>query len=810
MAVRRKKRILPFAKNNFFQAGIVFGLLFLFLIAAGARSLLKDLPGPEAFETRIVKQSTKIFDRAGEVLLYEIHGEERRTVIPFAEIPQAVKSATLAAEDANFYQHPAFDLRAIFRAVLHNLFSRDGSIQGGSTITQQLVKKALLSDERTIRRKIRELILAIRFERQYSKDEILGFYLNQIPYGSNAYGIEAASQTFFAKKTSELTLAEAALLAGLPKAPSYFSPYGSHTDELKARQEYILERMASLSLITKEEAEKAKAQNLRFAPQSYGIRAPHFVFFVRQLLDESFGEENVESGGLRVLTTLDWRAQEIAEKVVSEGARANDTNWKADNAALVAQDAKTGEILAMVGSRDYFDLERQGNVNVSTRVRQPGSAFKPFVYAAAFKKGYTPETVTFDVPTEFVPSHPRCPALVDFSNDFADCYHPQNYDEKFRGPVTFRKALAQSLNVPSVKVLYLAGVPNSIQTARDFGITTLTEPAEHYGLSLVLGGGGVKLLEMVGAYSAFAQDGILRSQQAILKVEDASGKILFEARSEQKRVIEPQYARLINDILSDDASRVPAFQPGGPLTLRERKVASKTGTSQDYRDAWVIGYTPSLVAGVWVGNNDNRPMIKGGAGVMAAAPIWHAFMEEYLAGAPAEDFTPADPIIVQKPALRGEYLIDLGTGPQIHDILFWAQRENPQGPMPENPTADPQFANWEAGVTRWLQQNFPDWQRYQNTPSATFRPVISILEPKEGETVSGQALEVLARVESNRAIQEVSIFFNQRLIITFDGNPDNLYSVYFIPQNWQAENEIKLQAIDDRGVVTTKSTVIRR
>ncbi|MFN7088598.1 MAG: transglycosylase domain-containing protein, partial [Candidatus Paceibacteria bacterium] len=553
-------------------------------------------------------------------------------------------------------------------------------VQGGSTITQQLVKNSLLTPERTIKRKIKELVLAIRLERQFSKDEILGFYLNQIPYGSNAYGIESASQTFFAKPAKELTLEEAALLAALPKAPSYFSPFGSHTDELKKRQEYILDRMAEAGFIKKEEAENAKNKKLSFASRDFGslIRAPHFVIQIKEILEKTYGPDVVETGGLKVITTLDWKAQEIAERAVKEGALANDVNWQAGNAAMVVQDAKTGEILAWVGARGGFqdkpkpagcepgvNCKFEPYVNAPLRLRQPGSAFKPFVYVSAFKKGYTPDTVIFDVPTEFTPNHPLCPTIPDFSNELDVCYHPKNYDEKFRGPVTLRKALAQSLNVPSVKVLYLAGVAESIKTAQDFGITTLTESPNFYGLSLVLGGGGVRLDELVNAYAVFAQDGIWRPQINILRVEDASGRVLQEAKTQQKRVIDAQYARLINDILSDDQARVPAFQPGGPLTLPDRKVAAKTGTSQDYRDAWIIGYTPSVVAGVWVGNNDNRPMIKGGAGVMAAAPIWRAFMEEYLKNSPQEDFVKPEPVSATKPVLNGEYIVDYG-GPQIH------------------------------------------------------------------------------------------------------------------------------------------------
>jgi len=773
------------------------------------------LPDPANFEQTLITQSTKIYDRTGKVLLFEVHGEERRTVIPFEDIPDTVKKATLAAEDINFYSHPAYDIKAIGRAVFHNVFrSRNGSLQGGSTITQQLIKKAFLTDERTLRRKIRELVLAIRFEQHHSKDQILGFYLNQVPYGSNAYGIEAASQTFFAKPAKDLLLEEAALLAALPKAPSYYSPYGNHTEELKRRQEYVLDRMGSAGFISKDDAEAAKKKKLKFASKGYGgkIRAPHFTLYVKELLEERYGPSAVENGGLRVITSLDWTAQELAEKAVREGALANDENWQAGNAALISQDAKNGQVLAMVGARGSFSdppkpagCEPGANctfepyVNAAMQLRQPGSAFKPFVYVTALKKGYTPSTVVFDVPTEFTPNHPRCPLVVDFANNNPACYHPQNYDEKFRGPVTFRQALAQSLNVPSVKVLYLSGIDASLATARDFGISTLTQPAGHYGLSLVLGGGGVKLVELVSAYSVFAQEGMYRPRVTVLRVEDANGKVLEEARPGQKRVLDAHYARMINDMLSDDASRVPAFQPNGPLTLPGRKAAAKTGTSQDYRDAWIVGYTPSVVTGIWVGNNDNRPMVKGGAGAMAAAPIWRAFMESYLQNAPAEDFTLPDPAPVSKPALRGEYLVDVGGEPQIHDILFWMDKNDPQGPVPQNPEQDPQFVSWETGVTRWLQSNFSDWQQFNKPGGGNSRMRISLIEPQPKSAITDEGIRITAKIDAARPVSEVAILFNGRLVIAFDRSPDNLYSVYFIPQDWRRENEITITARDEAG-----------
>jgi membrane peptidoglycan carboxypeptidase len=446
----RRRKILGWA---------IFALLVLTLAGGAvlAYSLIKNLPNPERITERAVIESTKIYDRTGEVLLYEIHGEERRTVLRFDEIPEKLRLATIVAEDINFYKHHGLDWRGILRALVKNVLRGDIA-QGGSTITQQLIKNSILTSERTFTRKFREALLAILLENKYSKDEILELYLNQIPYGSNAYGIAAASDAYFSKRVDELDLNEIAVLAALPKAPTYYSPYGTRRNELVERKDWILDRMADSGAISKEDAEAAKKSALKFTPLKQSIRAPHFVMYVREYLNQKYGEEFVERGGLKVVTTIDWKLQEEAEKFVREGAEQNEKLVQAKNAAFTAINPKTGEILVMVGSRDYFDLSNDGNVNVTMRPRQPGSAFKPFVYATALKKGYTPETTLMDASTEF---NPLCnpdgtpgPAISDPKS----CYHPKNYDDKFRGPVTLRQSLAQSLNVPSVKLLYLAGI----------------------------------------------------------------------------------------------------------------------------------------------------------------------------------------------------------------------------------------------------------------------------------------------------------------------------------------------------------------
>jgi len=693
---------------------IAFGGI-IFVFAAVTLSIFvffyysRQLPDPNAWQDRKIIQSTKIYDREGKNLLYEIHGEEKRTVIPFNEIPQIVKEATVAAEDAEFYSHSGINIRGIIRAIWADI--KGGTLaEGGSSITQQLIKNAYLSPERTLSRKIKELILSIALERRYSKDEILNFYLNQIPYGLNSYGIEAAAQTYFNKPAKELALTEVVYLVAMPKAPSYYSPYGNHGEELKSRANHILSRMRELKYISDNDYNNALKTTVNFVGQKTGITAPHFVFFIRDYLNEKYGEDFVEKGGLKVTTTLNLDLQKIAERVVEDGTKRNEI-YNAKNAALVAIDPKTGQILAMVGSKNYWatksepegcepgkNCQFEPNVNIATRLRQPGSSFKPFVYAAAINNGYTPDTVIWDIPTEF---NPLCSwdGIAESGIDQQTCYSPQNYDGRFRGPVTLKQALANSINVPSVKVLYLAGINNSINMAENLGITTLKDRSR-YGLSLVLGAAEVKLLDIVSAFGVFSQEGVKRETIGILKVEDGNGRILEEYKDQGQKVLSEQVAREINDILSDNNARAPVFGLHSPLLLGDRPAAAKTGTSQDpndetkAKDAWVIGYTPSLVAGVWTGNNDNTPIEKGGAGVAAAGPIWHDFMAQALKDAPIETFNKPDPIITDKPILNGQR--------QIHEILYWLNKDDPQGAPPEKPDSDPQFKNWETALRNWL------------------------------------------------------------------------------------------------------------
>ncbi len=599
---------------------------------------VKDFPRPEKFTERRIPQSTKIYDRTGEVLLYEIYGEEKRTWVPLGKVPEKMKEAVIAAEDANFYNHFGVDIRGVLRAIFADL--KIGlPIYGGSTIPQQLIRSAFLTTEKTAERKTREIILAIELDRRYSKDQILEWYLNQVPFGQNAYGVEAASQTYFKKSVSELSLPEIAILASLIKSPSHLSPYGDYKDELLGRKDYVLSRMTQEKFITEEEAEAAKKEEISFADVSHSIKAPHLTLWVKNYLEEKYGNDFLMEGGLKVYTSLDWSLQEQAEKIVKDGVE-GDNVYNAYNGALVAIDPKTGEVLSLVGSAYYFGesypegcisgknclFDPQFNVAIGTERnpgRQPGSAFKPFVYATAFKKGYTGDTVVID-------------ELTNFGEWGGKDYVPQNYDGLFRGAVTLRRALAQSLNVPAVKVLLnLAGIEDSIKTAQDLGINTLTPP---YGPSIVLGGWEVKLIEMTSAYGVFANDGLKVPPVFILKIEDSKGNVVEKNEKTPQRVLSSQVSRMINDILSDNESRAPMFGARSHLYFENYQVAAKTGTTDSFKDCWALGYTPSISVGVWVGNNNNEPMTRRQPAATVAGPIFHSFMEKALLKYPKEAF----------------------------------------------------------------------------------------------------------------------------------------------------------------------------
>jgi penicillin-binding protein 1C len=791
--------------------------LSLFFIAVGCGALwvsTLQMPDLNSFEDRKVIESTKIYDRTGTVLLYDTGADAKRSVVSLDQISPYVQKATIAIEDSNFYNNIGIEPTSIIRAVLADLAT--GSYgQGASTITQQVVKNSLLSQKKTITRKLQELILSVKLTRVMSKDKILETYLNETPYGGTVYGVEEASQTFFGKPAKDLTLAEAAYIAAIPQAPTYYSPYGNHISALDARQRLVLSRMKDLGMITNDEYNSALKEKVTFQTKnSQGIRAPHFVMYVLDYLSQKYGEDAVTEGGLKVITTLDYDMQQKAQDVVTRFGPDMQKNFNASNTAMVGIDPKTGDILMMVGSRNYFDSSIQGNFNIALALRQPGSTFKPFVYSTLFEKGYTPDTVLFDVPTEFSSlctpdSKPKNPT----DDPSKVCYSPEEYDNKYPGPMTIREALPHSRNIPAVKALYLAGINDSIKTAKDMGITSLNDPSR-YGLTLVLGGGEVSLLDLTSAYGVFANDGVRNPYRSVLEVDDAKGNVLEKATTTPTQVLPTQIAREINQILSDRANMMVSIQPIADSIGRQ--VAIKTGTTNDYRDVWTLGYTPNLVVGAWAGNNDNSPM-KDEISTLIITPLWGAFMSQVAKDFPPENFTDPLPEPTDvKPVMRGiwqgdkSYYIDTISGkiatqytpeetkkeiifPSVHSILQWVNKDDPLGPIPTNPTQDPQYANWEYGVRKWFttyQSTNPDFKEATNfnIPSSSDdihipskMPKISITSPAQNSIIDPTKLLSINLSESGvYPIQKTEIYLNGKYVTTKKTDPLN---ISFVPND---------------------------
>ncbi|MBI5404882.1 MAG: PBP1A family penicillin-binding protein [Candidatus Kerfeldbacteria bacterium] len=764
----------------------IAGICLLVLILGGLITFAwfsRDLPDPDRISERNVAQSTRIYARDGTTLLYEIHGDEKRTVVNLSDISPHVINGTIAIEDKDFRKHKGISIAGIIRAVWRDVTT--GSTQGGSTITQQFVKNAILTSEKSITRKVREWVLSYQIERRFTKDQILKLYFNEIPYGSNAYGIEAAAQSYFGKNAKDLTLAESAILAALPQAPTFYSPYGNHTADLLRRSHYVLDLMAEQGFVSPAEAAAAKAEDVLASvkPKRESITAPHFVFYVRELLTEKYGERAVERDGLKVVTTLDPEKQKFAEEAVAEQEGTNATRYDAHNAAVVATDPKTGQVLAMVGSRDYFNRDIDGNVNVALTLQQPGSSIKPIVYATAFSRGYTPDTMLFDV-------------LTRFKVAGAPDYVPRNYNGKENGPVTMRKALAGSLNIPAVKTLYLAGLDHVIDQAQKLGYTTWNDRSR-LGLSLVLGGADVTLLEHTAAFAALANDGMRERTTPILRIEDKNGKVLEEFKSQSERAIDEEAARLVTDVMSDNEARSFVFGGRNRLTLPDRPVAAKTGTTQEYRDAWTMGFTPSLAAGVWVGNNQNRAMKSGADGSIVAAPIWNSFMRKATAGTKVESFKKPKAIKTDKPVLQGKLegeapiKVDSVTGKEIpesclddwpkefvkektvkavHTILFYVDPEDPRGAAPKNPEKNPQFNAWESPIQAWAKENGYVEKRPEKESCSlrTSAPTITIMSPAANDTV-GATVNVNVTATSKRPISTIEYRVDSAVLATLDG-----------------------------------------
>lgn len=643
-----KLKIAFYFFSFIFLVGFVGMTLFWFFI-------LRDLPAPTDLTKKSLPISTKIYDRNGE-LLYTVYKDQNRTPVALEEIPLHVRLATLAAEDAEFYSHPGFSIKGITRAMIKNF--KEGKVEGGSTITQQLVKNAFLSPEKTIIRKLKEIFLAIEVELTFTKDEILEMYLNDVAYGGTAYGIQEASRMYFEKEVGKLSLAEAALLAGLPQSPTRYSPFGPNPETANLRQKEVLQMMQVKEFIKESQRKEAENQELVFAENRIPIKAPHFVFYVREGLEETYGPKVVEQGGLEVVTSLDYKIQRLTEEVIQkEMEKLQKLN--ATNAAVVVLKPSTGEILAMVGSRDFFDKGNGGNVNVAIRPRQPGSSIKIVTYAYALSNGMTPSTIIPDTPVTFnVPGQPP--------------YTPKNYEGGFRGNLSLRSALAESRNIPAVRVLASYGAENVLRMGQKMGITTWNNPSD-YGLSLTLGGGEVKLIDLARVYATVANYGKRPKIISTLKVTNHKGKVLEEFSCEEKikenivkaqsgesanlnledshscygeEVLDPRVAFILTDILRDNSARSPSFGSNSLLVIpNHAEIAVKTGTSNDLRDNLAIGYNQFYVVAVWVGNNDNSPMSRIASGVTGATPIFNTIISSLVAKAENHDWETPEKLV---------------------------------------------------------------------------------------------------------------------------------------------------------------------
>ncbi len=756
-----------------------------------------SLPDPNRLLGRDVPESTKIYDREGN-LLYEVHGEFKRTLINLDQMSPYIQKATIAVEDKNFYNHAGISITGLARSLIIDIIYREKR-QGGSTITQQFIKNAVLTREKSIWRKIKEVILAVEMEARFSKDEILKLYLNEIPYGRNAYGIEAASQTYFGKSAKDITIAESAYLAALPQAPSYYNPSGTHRDALEGRKEYVLKQMKDQGYLTEEEYNQASNEKVEFKTANTGIKAPYFVFYIQDYIADKYGERTLQEGGLKVHTTLDSKLQEAAEEAVQDGAAKIRSN-NANNAALVAIDPKTGQILAMVGGKDYFaDPQPSGctpgkncvfepNVNVATSSRQPGSSFKPYVYLTAFGKEfkYAPASMLMDV-------------VTDFGNYGGKDYQPRNYNNQSYGPVSMRKALAGSLNVPAVKTLALVGVDNAVETAHDLGITS---KLENCGLSLVLGGCEVKLVDHVAAMAAIANMGDKHQKTGILKVEDQQGEILEEYKEDSQQVVDPQAAYELIDIMTDNSARSYIFGSSSPLTLPDRKVACKTGTTQNWHDGWTMCFTPTIAAGVWAGNNDGTLLKAGSDGVIVAAPILNQFLKEAVKTMPAEDFKiPAGITKVTvdsvsgklpneyTPETKSEVFADYAVPTEHDNVHIGVKIDTTTGERatdltsPENiavkvfsifHSEKPDNPNWENPVIAWAKANGFDYPPGEGPViNDKDRPEVSITNPDDGSTFSGTKLDIKVSAQSPKGIAKVIISVDGDVVATLTDSPYN-------------------------------------
>jgi 1A family penicillin-binding protein len=789
-SLTRSRKLVKWAKLAFFGA-IGFFIFLLFVLPL----LAFNLPSPDKI-VRTQGFSTKILDRNGN-LLYDIYASQNRTPVALEDIPLYLRQATISIEDKNFYKHQGFDPLGILRGFTR-IFTT-GRAQGGSTLTQQLVKNVFLSNDRTIIRKIKEFVLAIQIEKKYTKDQILQMYLNEVPYGGTSWGVGAAAQTYFGKDVKDLNLVECAILAGMPQSPSSYSPYSSTPNAYIQRTKDVLRRMREDGHITKEQEAAATEElpSVQFKPKGTSLSAPHFVQYVQKILEDTYGQAAVEQGGLTVTTTLDIDLQDRAQQIVTDEI-AKVEKQHITNGAAVVMNPDTGEILAMVGSKNFFATDYDGQYNVTTAPRQPGSSFKPFTYVTAFKKGYTPATLLMDVATTF-------PGGVGQPD-----YNPVDYDGKFVGPIQVRYALANSRNVPAVKMLAMVGIKDVLQTAYDMGITTLpptSETLSRVGLSLTLGGGEVRLIDMTTAYSAFVNKGYRVNPVAILKVTDVNGKILEDNTPQKgKQVLTEAQAFLIDNILSDNDARTPTF--GASSYLNVANVMVKTGTTNDKKDNWTIGGNGNAMVGVWVGNNDNTSMSNVASGVSGASPIWHGIILQALKGKPEITFQPPGDI--------SQASVDSVSGYAAHDNFpsrteYFIKGTEPAQPDPvhvllkvcktdgklatpsdiasgnydtkeyfqfkeEDPTAGPGGTNrWQEGILNWL--NTQGDARY-HPPSdycGTSNPLnVDFTKPHDHDSnLPIGDMNVAFTANSSSAITQVVLKLGGTNICTFNNGANN-------------------------------------
>ena len=782
-SVKNSRRLVNLARFAFLGVVILFIGSFLILPL-----MAFNLPSPD----KVVRRegfSTKIMDRNGEAL-YDIFAEQKRTPTELSNIPQDLKNATIAIEDKNFYTHQGFDPAGMLRGFTR-IFTR-GYAQGGSTLTQQLVKNVLLTPERSVWRKVREFVLAIQIERKYSKDEILQMYLNEAPYGGTAWGVEAASETYFGKSVKDLDLIESAILAGLPQRPSVYSPYSSEPEAYKNRTKQVLRRMRDDGYINKDQDEQAlkDLENVKFQEKGASFKAPHFVQYVQKILEERYGERVVELGGLRVTTTLDLDLQEKAQDIVKEEID-KVKNLKISNGAAVVLDPQTGEILAMIGSRGFNDPDIDGQVNVTVSLNQPGSAIKPITYVTAFKKGYSPATLLMDTPTEF-PGGTGQPT-----------YNPVNYDGKFRGNIQVRYALGNSVNIPAVKMLSMVGVKDMLTTAYDLGLTTLEpnkETLSRVGLAVTLGGGDVRLLELTGAYASFMNWGFRIDPIALLKVEDSNGKVLEQVRPDKgRRVLTPEQAYLIFDVLSDNEARTAVFGPNSQLFIPGRQVAVKTGTTNDRRDNWTIGGNQYGVVGVWVGNNDNTEMLQVASGVTGASPIWRKIILEVLNGKPNTSIeVPGGIVTAAVDSISGNAAHDgfpsriekfiAGTEPtddKVHVKLKVCKSDSKLATpsdiaagnydekeyfvfKEEDPVSKDGMNRWQAGIDSWLAGQSENKYHPPSEYCGTQNPVnVEFINPKEHDSNLPNTFNIKISADSTNDIVQIELEVDDNKVRTF-------------------------------------------